>query len=250
MTPAHGEESLMQVLDYARSFVTFVLPENQARLQLEGRCLLTTPDGRTEQYLMFASCRGEWTYGEPGQLFLQPNYDFSGIFSDTRYRLHRVRHTTDGEALDAGLIAERFGGMRPYHLAATAARPLLDAPAVIAATLANEIIIARNELDDPGTGITQVIEYPVKTMNVNPETTAFQADTGPLPLYDVTSDCEELMGRFLWAFCAFNAFTGADFVCQVPVPIEAGRQTLAATTQYSAVRYYPQARNSLLALEG
>ncbi|NPV48694.1 MAG: hypothetical protein HPY69_17275 [Armatimonadetes bacterium] len=239
----------MVVIDYARSFVTFVLPENQARLQLEGSCQLTAPGTAPERYLMFASCRGEWTYGEPGRLFLQPNYDFSGLFSDTRYRLHRVRYTTEGEALDAGLIAERFSGMRPYHLRTVEATPLADAQAVIEATLANRVIIARTEIADTASGVTQVIEYPVKTMNVKPETMAFQVDTGPLPLYDASSDCPEVMGSFLWAFCAFNDFTGADFVCQAPVPIEVGGQVVAATTQYSEVRCFAEARNALFALE-
>lgn len=239
----------MQVTDYARSFVTFVLPENQARLQLEASCQLTRPDAQTERYLMFASCRGEWTYGEPGQLFLQPNYDFSGIFSDTRYRLHRVRYTTEGETLDAGLIADRFGGMRPYHVKMAPASSLPNAEAVIEATLANRIIVARTTLADLATGVSQVIEYPVKTMNVNPETVAFQVDTGPLPLYDAANDCPEMMGRFLWAFCAFRDFLGADFVCQAPVAIKADGRVVAATTQYSAVRHFPAARNSLFAVE-
>jgi len=87
-------------------------------------------------------------------------------------------------------------------------------------------------------------------MNVNPETVAFQTDTGPLPLYDTGSEAPEVMGRFLWAFCAFRDFTGADFVCQAPVPIEDDGRTVAATTQYSAVRHFPEARNSLFALAG
>lgn len=239
----------MEVVDYARSFVTFVLPENQARLQLEASCQLTFPGNAAERYLMFASCRGEWTYGEPGHLFLQPNYDFSGLFSETRYRLHRVRYTTEGAALDAGRISDRFSGMRPYHLRSVEASPLKDTLAVIEATLANRVIIARTEIADAATGATQVIEYPVKTMNVNPEIVAFQVDTGPLPLYDAGSDCPEIMGRFLWAFCAFRDFLGADFVCQAEVPIEVGGQIVAATTQYSEVRHFPQARNSLFALE-
>jgi hypothetical protein len=239
----------MAVLDYSRSFVTFIVPTNNARLQLEGRCTLSGPDGHREQYLMFASCKGEDTYGQLGGLFLQPNYDFSGIFGDTRFCLHRVRRTSDLEGFDGGEIAARFTGMWPHHLREAPARPLESIPEIIQATLANEVIVGRNEITDPASGLSQLIEYPVKTMNVNPDTGAFQVDTGPVPLFDFAAAEPEIMARFRWAYVAYNGFLGAEFVCQAPEPLVRDGETVATVTRYSAVVTFAEARNSLFALE-
>ncbi len=56
----------MQVLDYGRSFVTFVSEggryRNNARLQIESRTTLTdTRSGESTRYMFFASCKSEDT---------------------------------------------------------------------------------------------------------------------------------------------------------------------------------------------
>jgi hypothetical protein len=166
----------MNVCDYARSFITFVVPGNSARIGVEARCLLQSPDGGTEEFLMFASCKSEDTYAERDLFRIpetNPSYDFSGMFSPDRFRIERVFVSSEREALDTGLIADRFTEVR-RHVVEAPATALLTKEAVIEATLAGRIVIARNEITDEASGVTAVLEYPVKTMNVNAERGMFQ----------------------------------------------------------------------------
>lgn len=239
----------MTVLEYGRSFVAFVVPGNNARLQVEARCVLTAPDGASEQFVLFASCKAEDTYGTLGALFKLPNYDFSGMFGETRYSLNRIHLTSDLEQLETGATADRFVSTWTPHLVEKRGRPLVSAAEVVAATFANEVIVGQTTIVDPGSGWQQMVEFPVKTMNVNPETTAFQVDTGPVPLYDFGAGAAEVMARFRWAFVAWRAFTGAEFICQAPTSILREGREVARTTHYSAVVVHPAATNALFALE-
>jgi hypothetical protein len=237
----------MQTCDYSRSFITFSVPGNNARIQIEARCLLSLADGSSEEFLMFASCKSEDTYASH-DLFRDPNYDFSGMYGDNRYSLSRIHSSSDKEQLEAGLTAERFTGLT-RHIAEASSTPLLTKQAIIEATLAHKVIIARNEITDPATGLTQLLEYPVKTMNVHPETGQFQIDTGPVALYDFADSTEEIMARFRWAYVACNDFTQAWFVIQTPTPIIRDGVEVARTTHYSRIVHLPQSINTFFALE-
>jgi hypothetical protein len=240
----------MQIIDYARSFVAFVLPSNTARLQLEARCLLTLPGQDPTEYLMFASCKSEDCYVATG-LFRdgRDNYDFSGIFGGTRYRLERIHADASAESFDAGDTIPRFEALLRHVHEPKSVRPLLDKSAVIEATLANEVIIARNDLTDERTGIRAVVEYPVKTMNVQREQGVFQVDTGPVPLYNFAGDDPDPMAHFLWSYVAFNEFTGAFFISQVPTPLFKDGVEVARTSHYSQNSAYLQSVNTLFAID-
>jgi len=241
----------MNVCDYARSFVTFTVPGNSARIGVEARCLLRGPDGAEEQFLMFASCKAEDTYAEQ-DLFrnpeTSPSYDFSGIFSPDRYRIERIHVGSDCEQFDTGLIADRFVAVQRRVVEAPGT-PLPTKQDVIEATLAGRIVIARNELRDAASGVTAVLEYPVKTMNVNPERGLFQTDTGPLPYYDFAIAEADPMRRFRWAYCAFNEFTGAYFICQGPTPIVSEGREVARRSHYQHIIHCPEAVNTLYACD-
>lgn len=237
----------MNFIDYSRSFVTFQVPGNNARIQVEARCVLTAPDGSSQQFLMFASCKSEDTYAED-ELFRVPNYDFSGIFGEHDYCIARIHACTDDEQPDVGTIAGRFSGLVRHLCEFPKVTPLTDKASIIRATLDHKVIIGRTELTD-GEGTVAVIEYPIKTMNVNPELQMFQTDTGPVPLYSFGSEAPDAMSRFEWAYVAFNDFTGAEFVIQRPTPIMCEGRVIATTTHYSEIRQSDQAVNTLYALE-
>lgn len=237
----------MNFIDYSRSFVTFQVPGNNARIQVESRCVLTRPNESPEQFLMFASCKSEDTYGT-GDLFRDPNYDFSGIFGATDYCIARIHACSDDEKPDTGSISGRFSGLIRYLCDVPRVTPLDTIQSVIEATLAHKILIARTELRD-SEGLTALVEYPVKTMNVNRETMAFQVDTGPVPLYNFGSTSADAIARFDWAYVAFNDFRGAHFVVQRPTPIFCEGRQVAVTTHYSELRQNENAVNSLYALE-
>jgi hypothetical protein len=239
----------MRVLDYSRSFVSFVLPVNTARLQVEARCILALPRAAGEEFLMFASCKSETCYVD-GQLFQDPNYDFSGIFGETGYRIERIHADAAAEKPEIGRIAERFDQVTRQLCEARDPSPLTEKHAVIDATLAGQIIVARTELHDEASGARAVLEYPVKTMNVHRETGAFQVDTGPVPLYDFGSGEGEVLARFAWAHLAYNEFRGAWFVSQAPTAIVRDGAEVARTSHYSVLGERAEAVNSLWALEG
>ncbi|MEI6503541.1 MAG: hypothetical protein WCP21_21220 [Armatimonadota bacterium] len=242
----------MQPCDYSRSFITFSVPGNNARIQVEARCLLTQPDGAAEQFLMFASCKSEDTYAE-NELFrnpeTSPNYDFSGMYGDERYSLSRLPVAADTAQLETGLTAQRFTGLT-RHVHEAAAEPLLSKEAIIDATLAHRIVLARNEITDPATGVTQLLEYPVKTMNVHPETGQFQVDTGPVPMYDFSDPSEDVMARFRWAYAACNDFAKVWFVILAPTPMIRDGVEVARAWHYQQMANFPQSRNTYYALEG
>lgn len=242
----------MNVCDYGRSFITFEVPGNNARIQVEARCLLQRPGTEGEQFLMFASCKSEDTYAER-DLFrnpvTDPSYDFSGIFSPDRFRIERVFVSSERESLDTGLIADRFTEVRRHVVEAPDAEPLLTKEAIVAATLAGRVVVARNEITDQAGDVTAVLEYPVKTMNVNPERGMFQTDTGPIPYYDFTDDSPDPMRRFRWAYCAFNEFEGAYFICQTPTPIVIAGRAVARRSHYQEIIHCLRARNTLFAYD-
>src|SRR4051812_40489280 len=81
------------VLDYSRSYVTFVVKDqvNFARLQIDARTILFDQQGQVQDiFYRYASCKSENTHGVK-DLFMQPNYDFSGVFGRDTYVIFRVR---------------------------------------------------------------------------------------------------------------------------------------------------------------
>ena len=239
----------MNVCDYGRSFVTFVVPGNNARISVEARCILRRPNVPEEQFLMFASCKSENTYAEQ-DLFRDPdNYDFSGIFSPDHYSIARIHVSSENEVLETGLIAERFVEVRRHVVEVPEATPLTTVEEIIVATLAHRVLVARTEVHDEPSGASALLEYPVKTMNVNAESGMFQVDTGPIPYYDFSDTSGDIMQRFRWAYCAFNRFAGAEFIFRVPTPILEGSSEVARRTHYSQVIYCPHTVNSLFAYD-
>ena len=129
----------MQPCDYSRSFVTFSVPGNNARIQVEGRCLLTLPGLAPEQYLMFASCKSEDTYASD-DLFRVPNYDFSGLFGDNSYCLARIHACSDDETADTGTIEGRFTGLIRHLCDVPRVTPLPDRSSIIRAAFSKNAL--------------------------------------------------------------------------------------------------------------
>jgi hypothetical protein len=224
----------MQVIDYARSFVTFVTPgrTNNARIQVECACTLSAPDAPARQYLLVASCKSEDVYVEDG-LFKQPNYDFCGIFSEDEYAIVRAHANADEGGYEIGTVAERFEALH-IHVVRAEGRVCGSDEEIVRATLANAPLIARTELRDPQSGLEAALEYPVKTMNVREDGNVYQVDTGPVVFPDLSPPGREGIKRLTLAFVAFNCAERAEFVLQAPTPVAAGSES--RTPHYSEVR--------------
>lgn len=211
------------VLDYPRSFVTFFTNPSQggniARIQLDSICRVTGWTEEPETFHLIAPCRSEHMYLD-GQLFQMPNYEFCGIFTADRVSLIRTHWTSDREKVDINAISDRFErvAIDPTELVAEL---LPDVDAIVAATLANRLLVARTELHDAATGATALLEYPIKTMNVTRDPARFQVDTGPIivPLFDSMA---EPIARFAIAHAVYWQDDRVEFVLREPHEVAAG----------------------------
>jgi hypothetical protein len=242
-------ETIDVSLDYGRSFVTFITRGrgNQARLQVESRLMLFDGAGKlVDEYLQFASCKAEHTYAEK-DLFQHPNYDFSGVFSRREFVIFRARLPDDGAYADRGLVAERFDGVA-FHLLAAKTVEQRSAERIVSATRAGRPLIGRTRFHNTDRSTTAIIEYPVKTMNVNDQKMVYQVDTGPLVFPDFESAAGTMSERLELAFVAFNRRGEASFIVQRPTPVQKGGATVARVCHYSEIRRLP-AENSIRAVE-
>jgi len=240
------EGGAMKSCDFARSFITFVLKgrANNARIQVEARCELhDTKTGKAEHYYLVASCKGEDTYGA-GRLFLVPSYDFCMIYSSTDFLIIRTHANAERDNNSVGAIGDRFEDVK-FQITLVDADVLADDRAVAEATLGNRVVNGRTEITDPSGRYRALIEFPVKTMNVNDIRGAYQVDTGPILLPDFSSTKARAVERFVLAFVAYNRAGQAWFVIQEPTIVAKGRPEKVSA--YSRV-VSMKARNSVLAL--
>lgn len=56
------------------------------------------------------------------------------------------------------------------------------------------------------------MEYPIKTMNIHPERTQYQVDTGPILFADLDRAKEHTINRMCMAFVCYNGPDVAEFV--------------------------------------
>lgn len=225
----------MEVCDFSRSFVTFVCFEgaNNARIQVEAICELAQGEA-VERYLLVASCKSEDTYA-PKNLFKSPNYDFCAIFSEDRYRLHRVPLPFDDTVRDSGLIKDRFEQTITIFKAAEA-EECTDVDAVYEATMEGKVLVCRTEVYGADGTSSAVLWYPVKTMNVRRDPYMFQIDTGPIILPDMTLEQPGIDDLAL-AFVAWNQPDWAEFVIQQAVdPNPASPHAASRAGHYSEIR--------------
>ena len=237
----------MKTCDFSRSFVTFVTRGrgNNARIQVEARCELTDAQGATEEYFLVASCKGEDTYGK-GVLFLDPSYDFCAIFSRKEFMIIRVGVPYAPKNTIAA-NADRFDDVR-FDIKMADGEVLPKDEAVVKATLAGRVVNGRTEIADTPGKRRALIEFPVKTMNVNDINHIYQVDTGPILLPDFEAKKERLVECFQLAFVAYNKADEAYFVIQEPIPADAARPDGPKVSHYSRV-IRMDSKNSLIALK-
>lgn len=235
----------MQVLDYGRSFVTFVTPGrgNNARLQVESVCsLVEVETGRVRDYFFFASCKSEDTYA-PRELFYRDNYDFCGIFSEEEYAIFRTRAIHHEGFREEGEWRKRFEEVR-QQIVRVEAQELEEDAQIVRTTLEGVPLVGKVEFASPDNTYGIYLEFPIKTMNVNDIKMIWQVDTGPLPYPDFSRPANRLIERLWPAYVAYNARHFADFILQQPLPIGDGN---ISVTHYSGRVSLP-ARTRVLAV--
>lgn len=228
----------MQAVDFSRSYMTFRVsaPHNVARIVLDASCeFLDEESGDRETFYLITPCKAEVMY-QDGPLFRVPNYDFCGVWSHGQYLIMRTHASHAADNREAGLNKDRFDEVR-IDLAHFAHADLLETDdEVVQATLAGQRLQATTHLVDAERRLRATLEYPVKTMNVAPDSGRFQVDTGPLAWPDMTADVAQAVERFSRAFVVYNRRDRAEFVIERPTPLGAHHEPNLATAHYSQVQ--------------
>jgi hypothetical protein len=238
-----AENPLAGVLDYGSAFVTFGTKNrgNLARLAIESRCLLFENDQLHQTFYQFASCKSEDTYAKE-DLFKSPNWDFSGVFSATHFVIFRVHLPFADNYADRGRVAERFEDLL-FQLPSCKAEELRAPERIVAVTLSGKPLVGRTVIQSSAGRRRAVLEYPIKTMNVNDKEQMYQVDTGPLAYPDFSVETENAIERIELAYVAYNRADEAYFIVQRPTPVD-GTQKVA---HYSQIVRLP-AQNSVWAV--
>lgn len=230
----------MTAIDFSRSYMRWVSTGNSVRIMIDAACtLIDDMTNESHTYYLIAPCRGEETHAD-GDLIKDPGYEFCGVWGENEVMITRWhwaserdnrQHKPKGDILDIRSFAET--------------RSLADNEAVYAATMeSSEPLISRTTVRDDKRGVTAVLEYPIRTINVVREpVTRFQVDTGPLIIPDFTRDTVHLVEQFEMAYVVYNRFDEAEFTLRKPVDIGG-----AMTTDYSEIRILPAKNEVLLAV--
>eukprot|EP01043_Picozoa_sp_COSAG02_P026198 COSAG02_NODE_1502_length_12258_cov_12.486142_2_plen_363_part_00 len=101
---------------------------------------------------------------------------------------------------------------------------LTDYSKVVEATKAGHQLVGRTELSDPATGMRAVLEYPVKTMNLETATEIWQTDTGPVAVPDISRRYDPAIACISLGFVAANnrQLDRADFVLEQLMQLPGG----------------------------
>ena len=236
---------MIPTIDFSRSFLTFRIDTekkpprtvshqppyslNNARIQLECRCrVVEKQSGVSRTFILGANCKTE-RVGVPRDIWLEPNADFVPVFSDTRFLVIKTYAQTrmqvdlyppgSGQQSDrqSGSLDDAYDSFR-VDLVERPGELLSSAALIVEATLANQPLVARTEIDTPRYSAT--LEYPINTMNANERDMVYQTDTGPVLLPDFDCEPDALLERMDLAFAAFNCPDWVELLVRKPTTID------------------------------
>jgi hypothetical protein len=234
----------MQTIDFSRSFLTFrndwlkKPPEtvshkppftlNNARILLECVCAITDKTtGDSTTYILGASCKTE-RVGVKKDIWLDPNADFSPVFSADRFLIIKTYDRADKVVpfyppsrgmqpeRQAGNVADAFDQVK-IDIHCCPGEVLEDPAQIVAAVLDNHPIVARTILQSER--YTATLNYPGKTINANERDHIYQTDTGPILLPDFSRQPEDLISGFELAYSAFNCPDWIELIIREPTPV-------------------------------
>jgi hypothetical protein len=255
----------MRMIDFSRSFLllridldkmppvskSHVSPYalNASRIPLECRCTITErASGASRDFALGASCKTE-RVGVEKDIWTEPNADFAPILSDDQFLIIKTYDRADRKVMlhppslgeqphrQFGRSVDAFDLTRVDY-SDCEAELLESADRIIEATYANEILVAQTEFHDDRYDV--VLEYPVKTINVNERDRIYQTDTGPVLLPDLSKDPEDLISGLELAYSAFNDPTWIEFIVRHPSSFDEG-----VTVQHYCRSVHVKAQNRI-----
>lgn len=239
--------------------VTHVAPttQNNVRISIECRCELTHRNtGESRIYFLGASCKTE-RVGAAGDLWLLPNADFCMAASEDEFLIVKqwAHRRAGGEKHPQALATpqERQRGRAREAFAdfcldirEVRGRELETLDEIVAATQSNALLVSRTAYEDGDYRV--VIEHPVKTMNYSNREQAYQTDTGPVLLPDLSTGRIErssnLIECFDLAYSAFNSADWVEFIVNSPTRVT----DEVEVDHYSRPRRIEHVRNQLISI--
>lgn len=244
-TPTVGID--MIPLDYGRSFLIGKGSANEVRFWIESRTWVRNEmAGICEEFYQTASCKSENTFCETG-LFKQDNYDYLPIFSATYGLIFRRPAHRNDRYRETRPYSEMFGGYDLHVVEGASVRELPSNASIREETYRFAPLVSQTEIRNDDTGLSALIECPVKTMNTRREDDRYQVDTGPIAFPDLSKRPDRLVDCLLLAFVAFNTPHFADFVIEAPTAVDPANPNLTVH-HYSKIVSLP-ARNRVFAVE-
>jgi len=214
------------LIDFANSWLTFELTgQNTARINIDARCTwIDTASGETEDFVLICPCQGEKMYQRDG-LIQDPPFNFLGVFSAAASHLIRDLADATDERDTVQPHQGRFDKVTIDFGTFPQAAELTTDEMIVKATLANHPLIARTEIAAPDGRCRAVLEYPVTTMNVEPQQNLWQVDTGPVLMPDFAGAAARRIEQLRPGFIVYNRRDYAEWTVRVPVRLAAGGLT-------------------------
>ena len=248
-TGGKSSDGQWPVIDYGQSFISGTASSNRVRFWVESRTrILDERTGKTRDYYQCASCKSENTFAREG-LFTEDNYDFLPIFGPEDGLIFRRKAYLNPRYREWRKAEDLWGGQIYHVKTPRASRLVLTRDEIHRATAEALPLVAQTEINRADTGLTAIIEFPVKTMNIRDEEPLYQVDTGPIAFLDLSRRHERLPDALSLAFVAFNSPHFADFVIEDETPIVQDDQELTRVHHYSRILSLP-AKNRIFAIEG
>jgi hypothetical protein len=214
-----------EICDFANSYLTFgIKGVNSARINLDARCLwINEKDQTSEEFVLICPCQGEHMYPPAKRGYIQdPPFNFSGVFSKTHNHLIRTLADADVNRDTVEKHTDRFTTLKIDVAVFKKAVELTEDKAIVEATLRNLPLIGRTELQSEDGQFRAIMEYPVTTMNVEPEKNIWQVDTGPVLFPDFNRKAGQLVEQLIPAFTVYDSRTYAEFTLRSIVKLPAG----------------------------
>lgn len=237
----------MKPIDYGLSFISCKWPENSVRFWVESRlCLIDEINGQKEMFYQCGACKSEDTFAKEN-LFYKDNYDFTPVFGEEYGIIFRRKAYLNENYKTCPRVEDMWKG-QIYKLKEPDSVTLLDTNESIRnATHKGLPIVVQTTISFAATGLKAVMEYPVKTMNINDSRDIYQVDTGPVLFPDLSKRYNHFADSISLAFIAFNVCNSADFVIERPTPIYINGENTCSIHHYSGILTLP-ADNKLFSI--
>ncbi|MDE2868146.1 MAG: hypothetical protein OXR64_13055 [Chloroflexota bacterium] len=219
------------MLDFTRSFITWTTHPRKphpyyrwdggfvgdlgdvyrVRMQVDSTMDIVTPSGSSITHYLNYPCRAELTIATE-QFFMIPSGEWRAVFT----REHGVpiaRGPSDvPEPVARRPVLERYADMDFQPVTLPGAERLLDGHAVNEATQSGAVINGQTTYRDKATGLDIRVEFPIRLMNLHPDSGKFQLCCGPVIVPDMATWDGEGVDRVFLAEVALSQFDYVEFI--------------------------------------